>query len=109
MLTTEQKLLSAASHLAVFVSLPIIIPLVILLISKDGYVKTQAMEALGFHIILLIAATISGILVIILIGIPLLIAVGLVALIFPIIAAIKVFNDEDYSYPISGKFIRKSI
>lgn len=109
MLTTEQKLLSAASHLGIFVGLPVIIPLVILLISKDGFIKTQAMEALGFQILLLIATAISGILFIVLIGIPLLIAVGIAAFVLPILATIKVANNEDYTYPVSGKYIRKSM
>lgn len=109
MLTTEQKVLSAVCHLGVFIGLPVIIPLIILLFTKDGFIKTQAMEALGFHIMLLVTGAIGGILVFILIGIPILIVLAVMTFIFPIIATIKIANNEDYSYPISGKFIRKTM
>ncbi|MBS4535388.1 DUF4870 domain-containing protein [Clostridium sp. D2Q-14] len=109
MLTNEQKILSIICHLGIFIGMPIIIPLIILLFAKDGFIKTQAMEALGFHIMILVLGAIAGILVLILIGIPLLILIAIVTFIFPIIATINIANNNDYSYPISGRYIRKSI
>mgnify|MGYP006277827569 CR=1 FL=1 len=109
MLTTEQKLLSAASHLGIFVGLPIVIPLIIFLVTKDEFIKRQSMEALGFQIFLAISSAIAGILAILLVGIPLLIIIGIIALIFPIIATVKVLDSIDYSYPISGKYVRKTL
>jgi len=108
MLTTEQKLLCAVSHLGTFVGIPIIAPLIILLVSSDPFVKQQSKEALGFQIFLILAGILSGILTIVLIGIPLLIAVAVIGVIFPIIAIVKVVDGVDYSYPFTGTFIRRN-
>jgi len=108
MLTTEQKLLCAVSHLGTFVGFPIIAPLIILLVSNDSFVKQQAKEALGFQIFLVLGGVISAILMIILIGIPLALAVAAIGIIFPIIAIVKVVDGVDYSYPITGGIIRKN-
>lgn len=104
--STEQKLLAALSHGGVFLAAPILIPLVVMLISSDDYVRTQAKEALIFQLGLIVAGAISGILVIILVGFIGLIFVGIVAVIMPIIAIINVLDGKDYSYPITGKFAR---
>lgn len=104
--STEQKLLSALSHGGVFLAAPILIPLVVMLISSDDYVRTQAKEALIFQLGLIVAGAISGILVIILVGVIGLIFVGIVAVIMPIIAIINVLDGKDYSYPITGRFAR---
>lgn len=106
MITTEQKLLSALCHGGVFLAAPILIPLVIMLISTDDYVKTQAKEALMFQILLIIAGAVSGILVILLVGLIGLAVVGIAAVIVPIVAIVNVANGNDYSYPISGKWAR---
>lgn len=106
MLSTEQKLLAALSHGGVFLAAPILIPLVVMLISNDDYVRTQAKEALIFQIGLIVAAVISGILVIVLVGFIGLIFVAIATVIMPIIAIISVLDGKDYSYPITGKFAR---
>lgn len=108
MLTTEQKLLCALAHLGTFVGIPIIAPLVVLLASSDAFVKQQAKEALGFQIFLVIASIVSVILVFVLIGIPLILAVAAIGIIFPIIAMVKVAEGVDYSYPITGTMIRRN-
>lgn len=108
MLTTEQKLLCAVAHLGVFVGIAIIAPIIILVASQDPFVKQQAKEALGFQLFLLVAGIISGILLFLLIGIPLLIAVIVIGIVFPIIAMVKVAEGNDYSYPITGGFVRKN-
>ena len=67
--------------------------LVIWLINKDdaskGFVTDQSKEALNFQITIVIAAVISGMLVALLIGLLLLPAVGIIDLIFCIIAGLK--------------------
>lgn len=108
MLTTQQKLLSALCHLGIFIGMPFIAPIAVLLLSNDYFVKQQAKEALGFQIGMSVVASISAILVFILIGIPLLLVVGVMVIVFPIIATVKVADNIDYSYPISGDFVRKN-
>lgn len=107
MLTTEQKLLCALAHLGVFVGIPIIAPIIALLVSNDDFVKMQAKEALGFQIMMVAASVISGLLIFVIIGIPLLLAVGIATVALPILAIIKVVDGVDYSYPISGSIVRK--
>src|SRR6185312_13976060 len=69
----------------------IIGPLVIYLLKKDEmpFVRDQAREALNFQITMFIAFLISWVLVIVLIGFVLLFALGIIDLIFCIVAAIK--------------------
>ncbi|WP_352418500.1 DUF4870 domain-containing protein [Proteiniborus sp.] len=107
MLTTEQKLLCALAHLGIFIAIPILAPIIAFLVSNDDFVKMQAKEALGFQIMMIAASIISGLLVIVLIGIPLLLVVGIATVVFPILAIIKVVDGVDYSYPISGSIVRK--
>ncbi|AOT69697.1 DUF4870 domain-containing protein [Geosporobacter ferrireducens] len=106
MLTTEQKLLCGVAHLGWVVGAPILAPLIIMLLAGDSFVKNQAKEALAFQIGAIILGAIFAVLSIVLIGIPLLMALALGTLILPIIAIVKVCDGIDYSYPITGKFIR---
>ena len=82
-------------------------PLVVWLIKKDEYsfVEEQGKEAINFQITMIIAAIISGILTIVVVGFFLLVAVGIVMIAFPIIAAVKASNGEHYKYPFTVRFI----
>jgi uncharacterized Tic20 family protein len=82
-------------------------PLVVWLIKKDEYtfVDEQGKEAINFQITMFIAAIISLALTVVVIGLFLLIAVGLVMVIFPIIAAVRASNGEEYRYPFTIRFI----
>ncbi len=54
----------------------------------------------------IIYAVVCFILAFVIIGIPLLIALGVVAIIFPIVAAIKANNGEVWKYPLAISFIK---
>lgn len=108
MLTTQQKLICALCHLGTFIGLPIIAPLVVFLLSGDYFIKQQAKEALGFQIGMAIIFTIGGVLSLVLIGIPILIIASIVTFVLPIIATIKIADGEDYTYPITGNFVRRN-
>ena len=86
----------------------IVAPLVIWLVFKDrsSYVDYHGKEALNFQITVTLAMIASGILILLLIGIFLLIAVVLLALVFSIMGAIKANNGEYYEYPFTIRFIR---
>ncbi len=97
--------------LAAFVGIPfgnILGPLVIWLIKKNDYpfVDQQGKSALNFQISMAIYAIIPFLLVFVVIGIPLLIALGVADLIMVILAAVKANNGESYKYPLSIKFIK---
>ncbi len=51
-------------------------------------------------------AVFSALLILLLIGIPLLIALGIVCIIFPIIGGIKANNGEAWHYPLSMEFLK---
>jgi uncharacterized protein len=86
----------------------IIGPLVVWLMKKDEmpFVNTQGKEALNFQITMVIAALISIVLFLVVIGIFLLWAVAIVDLIFIIVAAIQASKGVDYRYPISLRLIK---
>lgn len=107
MLSTEQKLLAALAHGGKFIGGPILIPLIIMLVSNDEFVKTQAKESLIFELTMTVGFIISGILVVILIGFIGLAIFGVLTLVLPIIAIVSVLSDKDYSYPITGEWARR--
>jgi uncharacterized Tic20 family protein len=82
-------------------------PLIIYLMKKDEspFVADQARESLNFQISVCIYALISGVLVLVLIGILLLAAVGLAGIILTIIASVKAANGEAYRYPLTIRLI----
>ena len=108
MLSTEQKLLCALAHLGTFVGIPILAPIIVLLVSSNEFVKQQAKEALGFQIFLIVGGAISALLAIVLIGFILIPIIGIIGIVFPIIAMVKIVDGVDYSYPITGNFIRNN-
>ena len=85
-------------------------PLIIWLISKDdagkGFVTDQAKEALNFQITVTIAMVISIILMVVIIGGILAPIVGIINLVFCIIAAVKANNGEAYRYPFTLRLIK---
>jgi uncharacterized protein len=101
---SQRKLLSAASHGAIFFSSTIVsigIPIAILLISDDPVVKENAKESINFHINLYLYAIVFALLVLVAIGVPLLILLGIASILLPIIAIVRVATDPQtpYRYP----------
>ena len=82
-------------------------PLIVWFIKKDEYsfVEQQGKEAINFQITMIIAAVVSGVLTVVIIGFFLLVAVGIVMIAFPIIAAVKASKGEPYRYPFTIRFI----
>jgi hypothetical protein len=86
----------------------LIVPIIIYILKKDelpglvphGYV------VFNWMISAIIYAIICIILMIVVIGIPLLFALGLVSLIFPIVGGIKASDGEVWPYPLSIKFFK---
>ncbi|GAB3576370.1 DUF4870 domain-containing protein [Spirosoma luteolum] len=86
----------------------VLLPLIIWQIQKDRstFVDYHGKEAVNFQITMALAAAVSLLLIIVLVGIVLIWVVGLVWLVFTVIAAIKANNGEYYRYPLSIRFIR---
>jgi len=73
---------------------------------RGPFIRAHAATALNFQLTVLIAAIVGSILVFVLIGIFVLIAVGILDLIFSIIAAVKASQGQWYRYPMSITFVR---
>ncbi len=83
-------------------------PLIIWQVKKDTlpFAADQGKEALNFNITMAIAAIISGLLTLVLIGFLLLPLVGLAWLVFTVLGAIKANNGEAYRYPFALRLIK---
>ncbi len=86
----------------------IIGPLVVWLIKRAEIpaVDAHGKEALNFQISVAIYAIVCLLLMFVVIGIFLLMALGIAALILVIIAAIKASSGELYRYPLTIRFIK---
>lgn len=86
----------------------VIAPLVIWMVKKDEFplVADQGKEVVNFQISLTIYLLISVALIILLIGIPLLIGLGLFDLIVTIIGAMKANEGVKYRYPLAIRLIK---
>ena len=84
------------------------LPVIMWLRFKDENPEIDAhgKNILNWMISFLLYAFISAILIFVLIGIPLLLALGVVAVVFPIMGAIKADQNEIFKYPMSIEFIK---
>ena len=83
-------------------------PLIFWQLKKDEYpfVDEQGKEALNFQISMTIYGLISAALTFICVGFFLLAAVGIVDIVFLLIAAVKANNGQSYRYPLTIRFIK---
>ena len=107
--SSDDKVMAMLPHLlSIFTGF--IGPLIIYLVNQDKknnkYVFDNAKHALNFQISLIIYMVISFILVFVIIGIPMLIALSIFALVFEIIATVRSYNGEIYTYPLEIPFIK---
>lgn len=82
-------------------------PLVVWLVKRDEFpfVADQGKESLNFQITMVIAAAISSVLALIVIGFVLLLAVGIYEIVMVVIASIRANTGERYRYPICLRLI----
>lgn len=105
--TNDERTFALLSHLSILM-FSIIAPLVIMLVKGDHspYVRQHAVEALNFHLTVLIASLVSGVLCLVLIGIVLLPIVGIGALVLGIMASVAAYRGEPYRYPINLRMVK---
>lgn len=85
--------------------LPVLVPVIFFLISQDEEIKRLSIQALLFQFVMWALVGISIVLSFIIIGIPFLIIFGLMTIIVPIIGIVKALGDEDWQYPIVGRWV----
>ena len=85
-----------------------ILPVVLWAMNKDNNIKVNAVgkHILNFMISMLIYYAVSGVLCCLVIGIPMLIALGIMQIVFIIIATIKANNGETWRYPLTIDFLK---
>ena len=95
-----------ACHLSALVG--ILGPLIVWLIKKDEnkLIDENGKEALNFQISIMIYFAGAFLLTFILIGIPLMFALGIANLVLIVTAAVKVSNGESYKYPMAIRLIK---
>ncbi len=80
--------------------------IVYLVANNDAFLKENARKALNFQLTILIGWIISGALVLVLVGILLIKLIWAVDVILSIVAAIKAYNGEAYTYPVAIEMIK---
>ena len=105
-ITSTDRMLAVFCHLSVFVGMYFIVPLIIFFVKRDDspFVAAHAKEVLNFHLSLLIYFICCIPLFFVLIGIPIFIVLGIVALICTIIGAVRAADNSLYRYPLTIRF-----
>jgi uncharacterized Tic20 family protein len=108
----EERNWAVAAHLGSFVAaylaLGFLAPLAVMMMAgrRSAYVRRHAVEALNFNLSVLIYAGISALLVFVLVGIPMLVAVGLLYVVAVLFGAAAASRGEDYRYPLTIRIVR---
>jgi len=105
--TPDEKNLALLMHVLSLVGFSLIGPLIVWLIKKDesAFIDKQGRELLNFQISLLIYVLICIPLCFILIGIPMLFAVGIASLILTIIGLIRATEGKIYRFPLTIRML----
>lgn len=113
---STEKVLAMVLHLSAFISgvFPIVIPLIIWLLKKDEseFINEHGKSALNFQLTMLIIGAGAFIFTLFTFGlgaffiIPLAVILGILSLIFVIIATINASGGLLYKYPISFNLIK---
>jgi uncharacterized protein len=103
----NDKALIILCHLSALIGVGFILPLIVYLVKRteSDLVAAHAREVLNFHLSLLIYALCTLPFVFILIGIPVLFAIGLTGLICAILGAVRASEDGFFHYPITLRMI----
>lgn len=92
------------SHLSILIGAGLIVPLVVYLVKKDesAEVADHAKEALNFHISVMIYSVVCAVTCV---GIVLIPVIGVGAVVFAIIAAVKSSEPVVYRYPLTLRLV----
>lgn len=103
----DEKLWATLIHLGGLL-VSFLVPLIGYLVLKDRgpFIRAHSATALNFQLTLLIAYFVGFILTFVIIGIFVVLAAWVCALVFAIIAAIKANQGEWYTYPLAIPFVK---
>ncbi|KQS08182.1 hypothetical protein ASG04_13760 [Curtobacterium sp. Leaf183] len=103
----DQRLWATLTHIGgIFFNF--IVPLVAYVVLRDRgqFVREHTRQALNFHITVAIASFVSGLLTVVLIGFVLLPVIGVLVVVFAIMAAVAANQGRFYQYPLTFQFIK---
>lgn len=111
--SSEERNWAVACHLSALAGLVfplgfVLGPLIVWLLGRErsAFVDEQGKEALNFQLTMLIAYLVACILIVVFIGIPLLVILGVLDLVLVIVAAVQVGSGVDWRYPLALRLIR---
>ncbi|MGD8377533.1 MAG: DUF4870 domain-containing protein [Acidobacteriota bacterium] len=83
-------------------------PLVVWLVKRedDPFIDQQGKEAVNFQLTMFLALFLSVPLVFLVVGIPIMIAIGLLMCVLPVFAAIRAQEGVAYRYPLTLRFLK---
>ena len=82
-------------------------PLLFLIITDHNHelVRKDAKDAIDFHIVLFIAVIVAALLAFVLVGFLLLPLIGVIDVVFVLIATVKANNGKIYEYPFTPSIV----
>jgi uncharacterized Tic20 family protein len=108
---SDERLWGTVAHLsgfvAAYVALGFLGPLVVMLTvgNRSAFVRRHAVEALNFNLSVLAYLAVSALLVVVLVGVPMLIAVGVLYVLATVSGAIAANRGEEYRYPLTFRLV----
>lgn len=104
---SDEKLWAVLVHvLGIFFSfIPSLIGYLVLK-DRGPFIRQHTATALNFQLTMLIAYIVGSILTFVIIGIFIIIAAGVLIIVFSIIAAVKANQGQPYAYPLSIPFVK---
>jgi uncharacterized protein len=103
----DEKLAAVLTHLG-GILLPVVVPLIAYLVLRDRgpFIRHHTVTALNFHLTMGIGLIIGTLTTWLGVGFLILSAVGVLILVFGILAAVATGRGDFYRYPLSITFIR---
>ena len=104
--TDGDTTLAALAHVSALIA-SFLGPILFLVLADDDdeLVRENAKNAINFQIVLFIAALIAAVLALALIGFLLLPLIGVIDIVFVLVATVKANNGELYSYPLTPDIV----
>src|SRR5687768_15366749 len=105
-LATSDKALMILCHVSALIGVGFVLPFIVWLVKKNDpdMVAAHAKETLNFHLSYLLYVLLCVPLMLIVIGGPLAVVIGLTAMVLAIIGAIKASDGVLYRYPLTIRF-----
>jgi hypothetical protein len=110
--TAEERQWGMLAHLSAIIAsffvLPFLGPLIVMLTKgkESAWVEKQAKEALNFHLTVMGALIVSGLLMFVLVGFCLFPLVAIGSTVLTIVGAIKANEGQMYRYPVNVRLVK---